>query len=388
MPASPLDPEELRPHLDRFLAYVDRTGDCWTWRGASRNNGYCSMMVNGRRVGAHRFSYTVWREPIPPGLEIDHLCRDRACVNPEHLELVTRAENLLRRNTVTPGSFSSWVPLLQRIKSRLDVTKDGCWLWTGALVRGYGVLSVNGRTEYVHRELWRLTVGPLDGGMTLDHLCRNTRCCRPDHLEMVSRAENARRANETYKVGKATRLRRPKRNATHCRHGHEYAIYGRPKHGQCRACGQVQRGFEARPFGAPRHIRDRTHCGNGHEYVEVGRYPSGGCRACQRQKDLARRKGPRPPKQFCPAGHDVFAVGRRDGNGECRECSRKYARKKYGYSGTQEALNFACRNGHLRTYENTREIKRIRNGKMHTERLCLDCRAVVLQRYAEKRLSG
>ena len=81
----------------RFWAKVDRTGDCWTWTAALRRpGGYGQFWAAGRMVGAHRFAFTLLVGPIPAGLELDHLCRNHACVNPEHLEPVTQAVNLLR----------------------------------------------------------------------------------------------------------------------------------------------------------------------------------------------------------------------------------------------------------------------------------------------------
>lgn len=75
------------------------TSGCWIWLGHLQPNGYGTLKVGGRAgrsVYAHRVSYETHVGPIPPGLEIDHLCRVRNCVNPEHLEPVTRRVNVQR----------------------------------------------------------------------------------------------------------------------------------------------------------------------------------------------------------------------------------------------------------------------------------------------------
>lgn len=75
------------------------TSPCWIWNGQSDTNGYARFKYQGRRQLAHRAVYEQEVGPIRDGLDIDHLCRVRNCVNPTHLEAVTRAVNIQRSRT-------------------------------------------------------------------------------------------------------------------------------------------------------------------------------------------------------------------------------------------------------------------------------------------------
>lgn len=131
-------------------------------------------------------------------------------------------------------------PLDERLWERVRKT-EGCWLWTGPLrADGYGVIGAGGRggkTLRTHRLAYELMVGAIPDGLTLDHLCGNTTCCNPDHLEPVTSEENVRRATA---------------RRTHCRRGREFTpestitkTYGR----ECKTCrkeGKRRRARERR----------------------------------------------------------------------------------------------------------------------------------------------
>lgn len=98
------------PLMERLWAKVDKNGPtpeacpgpCWLWTGVVNWQGYGRISegrAGQRYLQAHRVTYEDAKGPIPTGLEPDHLCRVRNCVNPAHLELVTHRENLLRGET-------------------------------------------------------------------------------------------------------------------------------------------------------------------------------------------------------------------------------------------------------------------------------------------------
>lgn len=83
------------PLIDRLERHTQRIpiAGCWVWDGASDYQGYGRINIDGRTMLAHRASYELHVGLIPAGLEIDHLCRNPSCINPAHLEPVTRKVN-------------------------------------------------------------------------------------------------------------------------------------------------------------------------------------------------------------------------------------------------------------------------------------------------------
>lgn len=83
---------------ERFWSKVspEPNSGCWLWTAATTKNGYGKIDMAGRTRDAHRLAYETLVGPVPAGLELDHRCRTRCCVNPAHLEPVTRSENVRR----------------------------------------------------------------------------------------------------------------------------------------------------------------------------------------------------------------------------------------------------------------------------------------------------
>jgi hypothetical protein len=93
-----------RPSLSweqRFWAHADIGDGCWNWNGNVGSNGYGRIRREKRELLAHRVAYEFHVGDIPEGLQIDHLCRNRVCVNPDHLEPVSPRENVLRGEGIT-----------------------------------------------------------------------------------------------------------------------------------------------------------------------------------------------------------------------------------------------------------------------------------------------
>lgn len=72
---------------------IDAKGDCWEWLGRIERNGYGRTYYQNRRWGVHRLVWTLLVGEIPDGMQVDHLCCNRSCVNPDHLRVVTQREN-------------------------------------------------------------------------------------------------------------------------------------------------------------------------------------------------------------------------------------------------------------------------------------------------------
>ena len=151
--------------------------------------GYCRYHSNGLNRRGEDGLYSIFDPCTVEGCDRliqsrpRRMCRSHAQVMAKH------------------GSVNPKVAALRRFETKFDVQPNGCWGWTAAKdpKTGYGNFSdkpTGRRMVNAHRMSWELYRGPIPAGLTIDHLCRNTSCVNPDHLEPVTQRENSRRGAE------------------------------------------------------------------------------------------------------------------------------------------------------------------------------------------------
>lgn len=184
------------PAIDRFWAKVHKGSgsDCWLWTG-----GGGSFWGDGQFTRAWRFSYELHHGAIPAGHTVARTCGISLCVHPQHLTVVApipagqHAHELKWKTRRGPNSRSA----VERFWEKVEKRADGCWAWVGAISgdTGYGSFhdAVARKRLGAHRFAYETFRGTIPQGMHLDHLCRVRACVNPDHLEVVTQAENNRR---------------------------------------------------------------------------------------------------------------------------------------------------------------------------------------------------
>lgn len=119
---------------ERFWEKVDKTGDCWLWTAGCDSGGYGQFWHGGKMVLAHRLSYTWAAGDIPEGMQVDHRCHQRNCVRPEHLRLVTNAQNHQNRRGADQDSATGvrgvyWSKHHRKYRARVKLS--GKWYSAG-----------------------------------------------------------------------------------------------------------------------------------------------------------------------------------------------------------------------------------------------------------------
>jgi len=189
---------------------------------------------------------------------------------------------------------------LKRFLEKVQEGPDECWIWTGGTVEGprgfrYGIACMDGERILAHRAAYEFFVGIILGGYCVDHLCGNTLCVNPDHLEAVTFGKNIRRSLRWSKERLGPRW-------THCKHGHP--LSGQNLYIWKRADGRVERRCRACNAEAHRRFLQRLK---------------------QRPPDGQIRPGPITEHAACVAAtivsgiHEVRIVMGREGSRPCDE---------------------------------------------------------------------
>lgn len=120
---------KLIPSIDKgvFFSKVEITSDCWNWKGLINEKGYGQLWLNGKRYLAHRISFKLFNGELIEGLVIDHKCRNRACVNPDHIRQVTRTINAIE-NSISLGAINKY---RTHCKSGHELTGKNLYLYRG-----------------------------------------------------------------------------------------------------------------------------------------------------------------------------------------------------------------------------------------------------------------
>jgi len=177
---------------DRFWSKVNKTETCWLWTASKNQSGFGLFGTEKRSNGtmrmecAHRFSWQLHYGPIPEGARVVHICpsgSNPACVNPEHLQLHTEADE--------PRPYGPRRSFDEVFWDNVHKTPD-CWLWTaGKTNGGYGKLTTYERvTKLAHRISWEIHFGEVPEGLCVLHHCDNPSCVRPDHLFLGTLNDN------------------------------------------------------------------------------------------------------------------------------------------------------------------------------------------------------
>jgi len=159
---------------------------CWELP-VHRSDGYTRIHRDGKLYMGHVYYWIQINGPLPDGYELDHLCRNRSCVNPEHMEPVPHKENIRRIYR------DSDIPIYRAdIQPEIDPA-SGCWNYPVCQADGYARIWIGNNLVMAHRFFYEKHRGRIQDGLQLDHLCQNRRCVNPDHLEPVTRQENIKR---------------------------------------------------------------------------------------------------------------------------------------------------------------------------------------------------
>lgn len=152
-----MDHRPIENKYTKFLKLVDVKGfdatQCWPWVGAGKGNGYGGLTVDRSSVSAHRRSYELFCGEIPHGMDVCHTCDNRWCVNPDHLFLGTRKENMAdckSKGRTAGGTRKHLTEIqVQEIKRRLNAGVSARWVSVSMDVNYHTVTAIKRGDSYV-----------------------------------------------------------------------------------------------------------------------------------------------------------------------------------------------------------------------------------------------
>jgi hypothetical protein len=180
---------------------------CHVWSGPIRD-GYGKFRWNNDEVNlnVHVYAYQINIGPVG-NLVVDHTCRNRLCMNVDHLELITNEENSKRANLLEGNRHGiGWVnpnkKSIDRFWEKVDKSQDGCWLWFGGTdgkgFMNYGRFWYQNHRQRPHRFSYWLQHKSLSDGYAIHHKCDVKVCVRPDHLKELTLKDNSRISQSKY----------------------------------------------------------------------------------------------------------------------------------------------------------------------------------------------
>lgn len=168
---------------ERIARKVDMSSGCWVWQDKS-----ASLMWEGKSASAKLLCWVEYGGTPPSRTQWVRLaCKTTRCVNPQHMELVTKY-HLQERTQLTD---------VERFHTKYTVNPvTDCWEWSQGIQKGtgYSQFSAKGRNLSGHRFSYSQFVGELIRGLVVDHLCEVRHCVNPVHLEQITQGENVRRS--------------------------------------------------------------------------------------------------------------------------------------------------------------------------------------------------
>lgn len=183
----------------RFWGKVCKSADinkCWHWQGAFNKKGYGSVALgDGRNITPHRLSYIIHYGPISDALDIKRTCRNKSCVNPNHLIAAHKGPP----KGIIPWNKGKGIPATERFWHYVQISEEAssCWLWRGYISKdGYGSFTPSHIPIRAHRFMYKLTYGNIPPKTLICHTCDNPPCVNPKHLFIGTNSDNMKDASK------------------------------------------------------------------------------------------------------------------------------------------------------------------------------------------------